>query len=332
MLSAVFACRWLRSSVAFGALPIPSLGSSLARQPWHSAVVQLSGPQPLQSSIGLVPGRSVLRPLMSSNVLVLGRSILGCSVACCRSGARIGPVPALGPTICRSLWSSIILLGRFCARSLCTWPLTLIRRLATPGLTLTGPRPIQASPLSSARRSSAQRSHALRRLAAHALSSALSSDWPPRRSATLVPGALQRTLLGRFSEATSVLGRFAAQLLFWRSAALSHFVALGGLWRLTALALGQSRALECSPSPAFSTLPPSTASSALIVAMLACLLLLVCIACFSTLPACLLAGNRVLQSWDASILGACSCAHSGRRCSRSSTLGPTAWRSVLPSD
>ncbi len=265
MLSVVFACRWLRSSVAFGALPIPSLGCSLARQPWHSAVVQLSGPQPLQSSIGLVPGRSVLRPLMSSNVLVLGRSILGCSVACCRSGARIGPVPALGPTICRSLWSSIILLGRFCARSLCTWPLTLIRRLATPGLTFTGPRPIQASPLSSARRSSAQRSHALRRLAAHALSSALSSDWPPRRSATLVPGALQRTLLGRFSEATSVLGRSAAQLLFWRSAALSHFVALGGLWRLTALALGQSRALGCSPSPAFSNLPRSTASSALIV-------------------------------------------------------------------
>ena len=40
----------------------------------------------------------------------------------------------------------------------------------------------------------------------------------------------------------------------------------------------------------------------------------------------------VLQSWDAAILGACSCAHSGRRCSCSSTLGPTAWRSVLPSD
>ena len=39
---------------------------------------------------------------------------------------------------------------------------------------------------------------------------------------------------------------------------------------------------------------------ALIVAMLACLLLLVCIACFSTVPACLLAGHR-----SAPVLGRC---------------------------
>ena len=45
-----------------------------------------------------------------------------------------------------------------------------------------------------------------------------------------------------------------------------------------------------------------------------------------------LCSPRLLQSWDAAILDARSCAHSGRRCLRSSTLDPTAWRSALPSD
>ena len=62
----------------FGALPIPSLGCSLARQPWHSAVVQLSGPRPsrlsvwpLQSSIGLVLKCSGPRSVRSSAAHVL---------------------------------------------------------------------------------------------------------------------------------------------------------------------------------------------------------------------------------------------------------------------
>ncbi len=93
-----------------------------------STAVALGRRSALRPSVVPPLGRVRPRSIRSLAASVLHRSgprmlwspvapFFGCSVAYCRSGARIGPVPALGPTSCRSLWSSIILLGRFCARA-----------------------------------------------------------------------------------------------------------------------------------------------------------------------------------------------------------------------
>ena len=93
-----------------------------------STAVALGRRSALRPSVVPPLGRVRPRSIRSLAAPVLHRSgprmlwspvapFFGCSVAYCRSGARIGPVPALGPISCRSLWSSIILLGRFCARA-----------------------------------------------------------------------------------------------------------------------------------------------------------------------------------------------------------------------